>query len=68
MALEIWPVGVMKEPGPEHPGPVLPIGAKAAVGSLLFQKCYDPLPVLVIVLDLPVVRWLGTTDHQAPGR
>ena len=49
----------------EQHGPVLAIGHDEAVPGLLFQKCYNPLPVGIVVLDLPIVGRRRAADDQA---
>ena len=49
----------------EKDGAVLAIGHDAAVTGLLFQKCYDPLPVGVVALDLPIIGRRRAADDQA---
>src|SRR5215218_1332712 len=55
----------MEKARPEQHGAVLAIGHDKAVDSLLCQKCYDPLPVGVVVLDFPIVGWWRAADDQA---
>src|SRR5262245_27084081 len=56
---------MVKKPGPKEHRPVLTIGDNEAVGGLLFQKCYDPLAVLVVIYDLPIVWRRGAADNQS---
>ena len=55
----------MEEARPEKHGAVLAIGHDEAITSLLFQKCYDPFPVLVVVLDLPIIGRRRPANDQA---
>jgi hypothetical protein len=56
---------VVKQARAEDDGTVLAIGHEQAIPSVLFQKCYDPFPVGVVVLDLPMSGRLRAADDQA---
>ena len=62
---EIRAIRVVEQAGAEEHGAVLAIGHHEAVTGVLFQKCYNPFPVGVVVLDLPIIGRRRAADDQA---
>src|SRR5688572_31607017 len=56
---------MVEKPRAEEYRTVRSIGHNKAINSLLFQKCYDPRLVGVVILDLPAVGRRRTADDQA---